>query len=101
VQIVRPPRHAPQVQSSSHRHKLAPLSLRKEITLRGQSNVAADIFRVTKAGKLRWLGQVCGTQELDPCRVFLEQRQRGSEEYGCEELERDVAAPRGVEGGLG
>ena len=27
-----------------------------------------DIVTVMNVGKFRWLGQVCGTQELDPCR---------------------------------
>jgi hypothetical protein len=37
-----------------------------------------DIVKVVKIGRLRWLGQLCSMQELDPCRQLAVLKPEGT-----------------------
>ena len=80
-----------------------------------------DIVKVVKTGRLRWLGQLCRMQELDPCRQLTVITAEGTRLVGKpklswwfesveedlnkmgwrEELETEVAGSRTMEGKCG
>jgi hypothetical protein len=79
-----------------------------------------DIVKVVKIGRLKWLGEFCRTQELDPCRRFTLLHPEGNRRVGKphlrwfeaveedlrrmgwrEKMERLVEEPRIVEGSFG
>ena len=45
-----------------------------------------DVVKVVKIGRMRWLGQLFGMQELDPCRKFTVLKPDGTRRVGKRRL---------------